>query len=412
MRPASWSRIRRMASGSKCADAARAAKSATPAVAVARKTTKPSPRATRSRRYGVLHLVRQCAQAALPRLARLRADVDRKLPGLMRLRESTKTPLFNGALECRLFRFDLIAGSVRNRPAEPANARLAARGLRRASPPSDRRALQSLDELTDRIRRRRLPCPPRARARRAARSRAAASPSCRPRRKCMRNRDADYPYRHDSYFYYLTGFTEPEAALVLDADAKTANRRRSCSAARRTSSAKSGTASASARKARASVRLRRRVPDRRARRSRCRACIADAPALHYALGASADARRASARLAARGARAGAQRRRAPSSAQRPAAAARRDAPGQGRARDRDHAPRRRRFPPRRTARAMQRLRARACASTRSKPNCCTSSAATARSRRPIRLDRRGRRQRLRAALPGRQRDRCRTATWC
>ena len=23
----------------------------------------------------------------------------------------------------------------------------------------------------------------------------------------MRNRDADYPYRHDSYFYYLSGFT-------------------------------------------------------------------------------------------------------------------------------------------------------------------------------------------------------------
>ena len=31
----------------------------------------------------------------------------------------------------------------------------------------------------------------------------------------MRNRDADYPYRHDSYFYYLTGFTEPEAVVVL-----------------------------------------------------------------------------------------------------------------------------------------------------------------------------------------------------
>jgi putative N6-adenine-specific DNA methylase len=45
---------------------------------------------------------------------------DRKLPGLMRLRESTKTPLFNGALECRLFRFDLIAGSVRHRPAAAA----------------------------------------------------------------------------------------------------------------------------------------------------------------------------------------------------------------------------------------------------------------------------------------------------
>ena len=31
----------------------------------------------------------------------------------------------------------------------------------------------------------------------------------------MRNRDADYPYRHDSHFYYLSGFTEPEAVIVL-----------------------------------------------------------------------------------------------------------------------------------------------------------------------------------------------------
>ncbi|GAB3405836.1 Xaa-Pro aminopeptidase [Massilia agilis] len=30
-----------------------------------------------------------------------------------------------------------------------------------------------------------------------------------------RNGDSDYPYRHDSYFYYLTGFTEPESALVI-----------------------------------------------------------------------------------------------------------------------------------------------------------------------------------------------------
>jgi Xaa-Pro aminopeptidase len=30
-----------------------------------------------------------------------------------------------------------------------------------------------------------------------------------------RNSDSDYPYRHDSYFYYLTGFTEPESAMVL-----------------------------------------------------------------------------------------------------------------------------------------------------------------------------------------------------
>jgi Xaa-Pro aminopeptidase len=31
----------------------------------------------------------------------------------------------------------------------------------------------------------------------------------------MRNADADYPYRHNSYFYYLSGFTEPEALIVL-----------------------------------------------------------------------------------------------------------------------------------------------------------------------------------------------------
>jgi Xaa-Pro aminopeptidase len=31
----------------------------------------------------------------------------------------------------------------------------------------------------------------------------------------VRNRDAHYPFRFDSYFYYLTGFGEPEAVLVL-----------------------------------------------------------------------------------------------------------------------------------------------------------------------------------------------------
>ena len=30
-----------------------------------------------------------------------------------------------------------------------------------------------------------------------------------------RNRDSLYPYRHDSYFYYLSGFPEPEAAVAL-----------------------------------------------------------------------------------------------------------------------------------------------------------------------------------------------------
>jgi Xaa-Pro aminopeptidase len=30
-----------------------------------------------------------------------------------------------------------------------------------------------------------------------------------------RNGDSDYPYRHDSYFYYLTGFNEPDSVVVL-----------------------------------------------------------------------------------------------------------------------------------------------------------------------------------------------------
>jgi Xaa-Pro aminopeptidase len=36
-----------------------------------------------------------------------------------------------------------------------------------------------------------------------------------------RNRDSDYLYRHDSYFYYLTGFSEPQATLVITADGET-----------------------------------------------------------------------------------------------------------------------------------------------------------------------------------------------
>src|SRR6266540_7064327 len=31
----------------------------------------------------------------------------------------------------------------------------------------------------------------------------------------VRNRDSHFPYRFDSHFYYLTGFAEPEAVLVL-----------------------------------------------------------------------------------------------------------------------------------------------------------------------------------------------------
>ncbi len=38
---------------------------------------------------------------------------DMKLPGAMRLKESRRVPLWNGPIECRLFRFDLVAGSAR-----------------------------------------------------------------------------------------------------------------------------------------------------------------------------------------------------------------------------------------------------------------------------------------------------------
>ena len=33
--------------------------------------------------------------------------------------------------------------------------------------------------------------------------------------EAIRNRDSHYPYRFDSYFYYLTGFKEPEAVLLV-----------------------------------------------------------------------------------------------------------------------------------------------------------------------------------------------------
>lgn len=38
-----------------------------------------------------------------------------------------------------------------------------------------------------------------------------------------RNRDSSYPYRFDSYFYYLTGFAEPEAVMVIVAENQQGN---------------------------------------------------------------------------------------------------------------------------------------------------------------------------------------------
>ncbi|MBO9680639.1 MAG: class I SAM-dependent RNA methyltransferase [Acidovorax sp.] len=48
---------------------------------------------------------------------------DLKLPGKMRLKESRRVPMWNGPIECRLFRFDMVQGSAKPRKggdAEPA----------------------------------------------------------------------------------------------------------------------------------------------------------------------------------------------------------------------------------------------------------------------------------------------------
>lgn len=46
-------------------------------------------------------------------------SADLKLPKLLRLKEARKTPFYNGALECRLFRFDMVAGFNRREEAMP-----------------------------------------------------------------------------------------------------------------------------------------------------------------------------------------------------------------------------------------------------------------------------------------------------
>jgi putative N6-adenine-specific DNA methylase len=45
---------------------------------------------------------------------------DPKLPSRMRLKESRRVPLWNGPIECRLLRFELVAGSARGASATPA----------------------------------------------------------------------------------------------------------------------------------------------------------------------------------------------------------------------------------------------------------------------------------------------------
>lgn len=47
---------------------------------------------------------------------------DLKLPSQMRLKESRRVPMWNGPIECRLFRFDLVAGSARGPRPEGGGA--------------------------------------------------------------------------------------------------------------------------------------------------------------------------------------------------------------------------------------------------------------------------------------------------
>ena len=42
---------------------------------------------------------------------------DLQLPKRMRLKESRRVPMWNGPIECRLFKFDMVAGSARGKPA-------------------------------------------------------------------------------------------------------------------------------------------------------------------------------------------------------------------------------------------------------------------------------------------------------
>jgi len=47
---------------------------------------------------------------------------DMRLPSAMRLKESRRVPLWNGPIECRLFRFELVAGSARKTEARSSEA--------------------------------------------------------------------------------------------------------------------------------------------------------------------------------------------------------------------------------------------------------------------------------------------------
>ena len=45
-----------------------------------------------------------------------------KLPTQMRLKESRRVPMWNGPIECRFFKFDMVAGSARQKPKDAPRA--------------------------------------------------------------------------------------------------------------------------------------------------------------------------------------------------------------------------------------------------------------------------------------------------
>ncbi len=47
---------------------------------------------------------------------------DLQLPGKVRLKESRRVPMWNGPIECRLFRFDMVAGSGARQAGRPSGA--------------------------------------------------------------------------------------------------------------------------------------------------------------------------------------------------------------------------------------------------------------------------------------------------
>ena len=59
---------------------------------------------------------------------------DLKLPGKMRLKETRRVPMWNGPIECRLFRFDMVAGKMAEKVTEKMTGETAEkRGQRAAS---------------------------------------------------------------------------------------------------------------------------------------------------------------------------------------------------------------------------------------------------------------------------------------